>query len=252
MSVQPMETIHHVRGFDCGYGGPFRPLSIANYFQEAAGDHAKILGVGMQNMFSKGWTWMLSRVDIRADRLPVTGDRVTVRTWPAGTNRLFAQRYMELRSESGDLLAGALYEYLVVDIERRRPLRPEKILDPDLRAIVSPPYDDLCAGLHDYPEFAKGQENDFTQAFSIRASPRHMDYNGHVNNAHIVDWLADAVPIEERMTGGIARLKVDFVAELRMGDDVKALSKSIPSSHRHAATLVRDEEIVARASIIWS
>ena len=247
-----METIHHVRGFDCGYGGPFRPLSIANYFQEAAGDHAAILGVGMRDMFSKGWTWMLSRVDIRAEKLPVAGERVIVRTWPAGTSRLFAQRYMELRSESGDLLAGGLYEYLVVDIERRRPMRPEKILDPDLRAIVSPPYDDLRPGLQDYPEFEKGSESDFTEAFSIRASPRHMDYNGHVNNAHIVDWLADAVPIEERLAGGIARLKVDFVAELRRGDDVKALSKSISDPCRHAALLVRDTEIVARASIVWT
>jgi hypothetical protein len=36
----PLETIYKVRGYDCGYGGPLRPLALANYLQEAAADHA--------------------------------------------------------------------------------------------------------------------------------------------------------------------------------------------------------------------
>ncbi|MFA5851755.1 MAG: acyl-ACP thioesterase domain-containing protein, partial [Spirochaetales bacterium] len=126
MSVQPLETRHSVRGYDCGYGGSFRPLSIANYFQEAAGDHALILGVGMDAMFSQGRTWMLSRVDIEIEDLPRSGDEVIVRTWPAGTDRIFAMRYIELLSADGRLLAGALYDYFIVDLEKRRPMRPEK------------------------------------------------------------------------------------------------------------------------------
>ena len=40
MAIEAHETRHWVRGFDCGYGGPFKALSLADYFQEAAGDHA--------------------------------------------------------------------------------------------------------------------------------------------------------------------------------------------------------------------
>jgi len=45
---------YEVRGFDCGYGGPFTPLALANYFQEAAGLHAERLGIGMAEAGQRG------------------------------------------------------------------------------------------------------------------------------------------------------------------------------------------------------
>ena len=141
------ETPHIVWGYDCGYGGPFKPLSLANYFQEAAGDHAAKLGIGMDDMFPRGLTWMLSRIDIKAERLPSKGDRVTVKTWPSGTSKVFALRYMELLDEAGNLMAGALYEYLIVDFNSRRIVRPEKFITAEMLGGPRAPYPDLNPGL---------------------------------------------------------------------------------------------------------
>lgn len=225
--LRPHEITHTVRGFDCGYGGPFRPLSLANYFQESAGIHASVLGIGMHEMFANGRTWMLSRIDIRAEKLPTQGDSVTVRTWPAGTDRLFALRYLELLDSQGRQMAGALYQYIIVDIEKRRPLRPERILSPDMVCNLPPPYADLSPGLSDFPEFDllknKCISETFIQSFQITAGARHIDYNGHVNNGHIIDWLCDAIPLEKRGTGRLARLKVDFLNEIKLGQQVTAL-----------------------------
>lgn len=211
-----------MRGYDCGYGGSFRPLSIANYFQEAAGDHALILGVGMDAMFSQGRTWMLSRIDIEIEDLPRSGDEVIVRTWPAGTDRIFAMRYIELLSSDGRLLAGALYDYFIVDLEKRRPMRPEKILNPTMRGELPAPYPDLSPGVPEFPGFDGGAPEGWTEAFTMRVGPRHIDYNGHVNNAHFIDWLCDAIPVEKRGSGRAARIKVDFVSEVKAGEEVTA------------------------------
>lgn len=264
MSVEPLETHHIVWGYDCGYGGPFKPIALANYFQEAAGDHAAALGIGMEDMFAEGRTWMLSRLDIRAERLPETGEEVLVRTWPAGTERIFALRCIELLAKNGERLAGALYEYLIVDIEKRKPLRPERILNPGLKTELARPYPDLKPGLQEIPEFAladknsevdKDTEGAFAESFRLTAGPRHIDSNGHVNNAHIIDWLCDAVPKERRGAGQIRRIKVDFVAEVKLGDQIVALWMEKRGVHydgcEYLSAIVRNGEIVGRSLTRW-
>ena len=84
------DTLHttlefEIHGYDCGYGGPLRAFALVNFLQEAAGVSAASLGFGMEDLHAKGRTWMLSRLDLRADELPRDGERVIVRTWPAGS-----------------------------------------------------------------------------------------------------------------------------------------------------------------------
>jgi acyl-ACP thioesterase len=236
MSIKAFDTTYRVRGFDCGYGGPFRPLSLANYFQETAGDHAAVIGIGMTEMFSAGRTWMLSRIDVEAERLPKNGDEVIVRTWPAGTSHLFALRYLCLLSASGDLLAGARYDYLIVDQDKRRPLRPEKIIDSAMVGDLPPPYPDLSPGLQGEAGFEPAELAGRQPSFMVKA--------------YIIDWLCDAVPKEERASGALARLKVDFVAELKQGEEIAALSWKDGAWTKSA--LMRGGELVARAAIRWA
>lgn len=252
MSVQPLETRHWVRGYDCGYGGPFSPLSIANFFQEAAGDHALALGVGMDAMFSQGRTWMLSRVDIEIEDLPRSGDEVIVRTWPAGTDRIFAMRYLELLSAQGRLMAGARYDYFIVDLEKRRPLRPEKILNPTMKGELPAPYPDLAPGVPGLPGFADGIPDAWALAFGMNVGPRHIDYNGHVNNAHFIDWLCDAIPMEGRGSGRASRIKVDFISEVKAGEEIVAYWADDAASSGKLSALVREGEVVAKALTRWA
>jgi acyl-ACP thioesterase len=245
----PLETIYKVRGYDCGYGGPLRPLALANYLQEAAADHAAELGVGMREMGEKAITWMLSRLDLRVEALPREGEEVRVRTWSWKTDRLFALRCLELRSGGGLLLAGAVYAYLVVDLEKRRPLRPERVLRPGMHSDIEAPFPDLDAVT------ALGAGRDPAEleslatappAFSVSACPRHIDHNGHVNNGHLVDWLCDAVPADKRGGGELRRLKVEFLAEVLEGDRLEARWLSGSSA------LTRGAETVARCSTSWA
>lgn len=270
--TEPLEMDYVVRGFDCGYGGPLRPFALANFFQEAAGAHAAMLGIGMEDLWRKGLTWMLARIDIRIARLPEHGAKVRVRTWPAGTRRLFALRCLELEDEREHRLAGALYEYVIVDMNTRRPVRPERHLSPDLKADRAWPYADLAPGVEEEPFLEFGRENlaagqGFELAFEIEARGRHIDHNGHVNNAHFVNWLCDAVPGAEDGTGpqkvsetgsvsepshvpAIApqRLRIDFVHEIRRGERVRAWYMPAGEGMWFTA-LTTEQGLAARASL---
>ena len=104
--IKPLEIRYEVRGYDCGYGGPLKPFALANFFQETAGAHATVLGIGMEDMWARGLTWMLSRIDIRIEAMPGAGQKVIARTWPVGAKKLYAQRCLELLDESGFRYAG--------------------------------------------------------------------------------------------------------------------------------------------------
>lgn len=252
MSTGVFEIRYKVRGFDCGYGASFRPMTIANFFQEAAGGHADILGIGMEAMFAAGRTWMLSRIDIAMEALPEEGDDVLVRTWPAGTDRIFALRYIEMLGAGGRRLGGALYSYLIVDIEKRRPIRPEKILGPAMKTDIPPPYPDLSPGALTAPEFDEARRGGWTAAFAIQAGPRHIDHNGHVNNAHFIDWLCDAIPSNERGRGRVARIKADFAAEVKLGENIEVFRAEGREPGEKYSILARSGEVVARALTRWS
>ncbi|MGO8695307.1 MAG: acyl-[acyl-carrier-protein] thioesterase [Rectinemataceae bacterium] len=251
--ASPFSLEYGIRGFDCGYGGPLRVLPLLNLIQEAAGAHADRLGWGVDDLMAQGRTWMLSRLDIRIEGLPRAGDRVEVATWPAGAERLFALRDFVIRSSDGRVLVGAVYAYLIVDLAARRPLRPERVFGPEFPKGPDPhPIADFS--------FTVPEASSMELSFPLRACPRHMDNNGHVNNAHIADWLADAVPRAVRAEGGLRALRVEFSAEALEGDDIRALWGRPPSGPESigdpgiqvVSELRRGEEIVARARTEWS
>lgn len=247
MAIRPLEMTQRVQGFDCGYGGPLKVMPLLNWMQEAAGEHARIIGVGKDTMFAAGRTWMLSRLDLRMDRAPETGEELRIMTWPSGLDRLFAQRCFLLSDGRGRRVGGALYSYLVVDFASRRPLRPERVIPPDLRADEPMPYPDLSAGAGEAsPATVAAME----EAFSIKASARHIDHNGHVNSAHLADWMCDAVPGDRRGNGGLLRLKVDYLNELLEGETASSLWIPLDDGGNFSM-LRRGADTVARARSWW-
>ncbi|HCM25839.1 MAG: hypothetical protein A2Z99_13450 [Treponema sp. GWB1_62_6] len=247
MSVQAFESRFSIRGFDCGYGGPLRILALADLLQEAAYAHAEELRFGKDSMGESGRTWMMSRADLRVYRSPREGETVTVRTWPASTERLFALRDFQMEDERGALLAAASYAYLIIDIAARRPLRPEGILPPELRA-------DRPRALAEPRYAAERPEAAWTEAFAETAGMRHLDHNGHVNNAHLIAWLCDAPPSACRGTGLPAELHVEFAQEVLPGAVLTVSWAPLPPCDglvRYAAELRRGDEICARADMAW-
>ena len=203
-----------VHGYDCGYGGALRPFALVNFLQEAADINATVLGIGMDDLHGRGQTWMLSRLELRADALPCDGDRVIVRTWPAGAKKLFAMRALDMRRPDGSSLVRAVYAYLVVDVEARRPLRPDHVFGGQMPC--SPEGFPIPDYSFDIPE-AETPAVSFIQ----RVRGRHIDYNGHANNAHLINWLADAA-MPEGQRRELFSLRVEFAAEALEGDELYA------------------------------
>ena len=167
--------------------------SIFDLFQEGAISHAADLGVGVDTLAHTGQAWILSRLSLFVERRPAYGEIIEVRTWPRRWEKLFALRDYEIRDAGGNAVVRGRGGWLVLDSEKRKPLRIEPVLGslPPNEGIDAFPRTGASAipiGLGPRENFAKTAER--TALFS------DIDIYGHVNNARYVQWIQDATDID--------------------------------------------------------
>jgi acyl-ACP thioesterase len=223
-------------------------LALADYFQEAAGHHADELGVSMQDLLAEGRAWVLAHFRLEIDRLPDWNEEITLETWPSGLERLFATREVVFRDGEGDSIAQGTSAWLVINTERRRPVRPPSVLYD-----IEPP--DRPAPLDtDLADLPAPSRTDRTEAFSVRY--HDLDLNRHVNNVRYLEWALETLPpsvLDERRCTGLA---LQFEAEATHGDPVRATAQidgdEGPLSVRHRLALADTDRTLARATTTWA
>lgn len=205
-----------IRASDVTPRGTASVPALVAHFQEAAGRHAAALGVSMQDLLAAGRAWVLARFRMEVDRLPRWGDRIEIETWPSGLDRVFATREFVVRGAEG-VLARGTSAWLVIDSERRRPLRPPSALHdletPDRPAPLRSSETDLTAPAR----------RDRERTFTVRY--HDLDLNRHVNNVRYLEWALETLPpavLDERRCTAVA---LQFEAEATLGDPVRATAE---------------------------
>ncbi|MDR2181133.1 MAG: acyl-ACP thioesterase [Treponema sp.] len=193
-------------------------LTIAatfDYFQEAAISHAEILGVGRDAMTTGGQVWVLSRLSVFMERRPRFGEPVTVRSWPRGPNRLFAVRDYDILGENGEPAVRGRGAWLILDLEKRRPLRPQQATErlPRNEGIDSLP--GPAPGNEAPPGLAASSP---PPAASRRVCYSDIDYNGHMNNTRYIQWIQDLMENSVLENARQIRLDINYLAEARFGE----------------------------------
>lgn len=90
MALNFLEKDYRIHVYETGPDGKLSLYSLFDYFQDIASDHAVQLGFGRDDLVKKNHFWVLSRIYAVIYELPVWGDKITLRTWPKGTDRIFA------------------------------------------------------------------------------------------------------------------------------------------------------------------
>ena len=204
--------------FDLRFAGVDRSdrLTLAwafAFFQEAAISHATALGVGRNALADSGQAWVLSRFSVFMEQRPGYGENITVRTWPRGSEKLFALRDYEISESSGKALVRGRASWLVLDLEKRRPLRIEPIieklpLNEGKNALLSGPLS-IASSL------------DLVTAGERQAVYSDIDYYGHVNNVRYIQWIQDMIPPDLLDRADQLRLDINYLGETMPGEKVE-------------------------------
>jgi acyl-ACP thioesterase len=180
--------------------------AVFNFLQETAINHAENLGVGRAAMAKNNQVWIISRISVQIFKRPQYRETVTVRTWPRGGEKLFAFRNYEIRSSQDIPLVQARSCWLIVDLEKRRPLRPQIVINmlPLNEGIDISPIN--IGSLSEVPNLQKATER--------KAAYSDLDYNGHVNNVSYIQWIQDTLEPVHLENAETMRLDINYLNEI--------------------------------------
>lgn len=246
MKNQEIQKVYHtdfkVRSYEIDRRGNATISSICNYFQEAAGLHAKHLHFDISDLLETGMTWILYKMHIKMNHFPERWQDVKVVTWPSSGDGLRAFRDYELRDESDNVLGAAISQWMILKTENRRPVRlPDEILNMGLET------DHHVMDIDKRP--VKNLDKEGAELIT-KVGNFDLDMNNHVNNVKYIDWItgynrngSDLICDE---------VNIQYQAEALAGDSIYHKEIS-PGNGLRKHTLYKGEnkEVIASAETHW-
>ena len=201
---------HHQCSADC----KLKLKSIFDIFQDAAAEHADILGCGMKNMLEHKTLWVISRQKIAINRLPEVGENITVETYPCGMERLFAIREYRIYDGENNLIIQGTAAWLIIDMNTMRPKR----LNEELLALV-PDNSNMPVSFHALGKLPLCKD-DSMFCFSTQVRSSDIDMNRHLNNANYAAMVQDAVYSIEKNVDDITSVEINYLRSGKSGEDI--------------------------------
>jgi medium-chain acyl-[acyl-carrier-protein] hydrolase len=236
-----------VRSFEADPLGRLQVPILCRLLQEAATAHAAELGVAVDALVDSGVAWVLNRLDLHVQRWPRSDDEIVIETWPSAMNRLLTERRFRIVDSSGQESGRASTLWLVLDLERRRPVRLPAHVVENLQKLG------LAPDPNRPDELAPPDTITSELGFSVRRSD--VDLAGHANNTSFVEWVVEAVPDQVWSACNLSDLSIQFLAECRRGQTVLSRSQLLGDDEtpevRHQLIREEDGVEVARALTTW-
>ena len=248
MELLQFEKEYRVHVYETGPDGKLNLCSLFNYMQDIASDHAVKLGFGRDDLMRDNRFWVLSRIYVVIDRLPLWEDKIILRTWPNGTDRLFALRNYEVNYPDGRHIASGTSSWLILDQNTKKVQRPDSVLttyNPDLHAKSSP--------LRYANKIEAAAENGKTSP-TFRVNVSDLDVNLHTNNVRYLKWASDCYSLGHIMDHDPQSAEINYLAESKFDEDIVIKTSSEngdKSCFNHSIFRMNDNKELCRIRIEW-
>ena len=190
--------------------GRLKPGHLLGLVQDAAGDHSKLLGTGRDALEKKHLFWAVIRHRVQISRLPGSGEKITLETWPMPTTRTAYPRASIAFDREGKELFRCVSLWVLMDQNTRAMVLPGK-------SGIS--LDGLVRG----NELAiPGSLIPKTMEYQMRRTVRFtdLDINGHMNNCRYLDWVTDLLPSSFHQEHPMREFSVSYLSEVTEGTEV--------------------------------
>lgn len=198
------------------YRGRLFVKTLCDLFNDVAEVQTEHYGVDVDTLNAQGMTWMLHRLHICLNKMPLKEEEVYIETWPSGVDRFFALRDYCMLRENGEELVRATSEWMYIDMKRRRPLRlPENVVamstEHQIKKLEMVP-------ILDEKEFGgeMQEERHFTATFD------HIDFNGHVTQASYMRWITNSLPFEFLKDHVLVEVEVIYAHEIMPDSSIRS------------------------------
>jgi len=248
MELKQFIKEYFVHVYETGPDGRLNLHSLFNYLQDIASEHAIKLGFGREDLIKKNHFWVLSRIYAEIYELPAWEDSILVKTWPTGTDKMFAMRNYEINFPDGRPIASSVSSWLIVDRTTKRIQRPDDILlryNTDNEKTVS----SVRSSVKLTGPAGSGKLSD---AFNVKISD--LDINLHTNNANYMKWVTDIYDLNFITNHQPCSAEINYLAESMFNDEIIIRTSPDPADNNyydHSVIRKSDEKELCRIRIEW-
>jgi len=235
-----------VRSYEVDVTGRATVLTISNFLQEIAGNHAGKLGVSVDKLFAKKLTWVLSRLHLKMFSYPFWREEVSILTWPSDAYGKFATRDFEIFNSKNEIIGKATTSWMLLDLIKLRP-----ITMPDFIMNINRPQRERAID-DKFEKLPKLEKFEFQNKYNVRLSD--LDINQHVNNVNYIEWAIETIPVEISQKYKLNQFEISFRAESKYGDSVVSRAQEFKNNDQKtfSHSLIKDnsqlELAIARSS----
>jgi acyl-ACP thioesterase len=248
MDSLQFEKEYRIHVYETGPDGKLNLYSLFNYMQDIASDHAIRLGFGRDDLMRDNRFWVLSRIYSEVEIWPLWEETIMIKTWPNGTDKLFALRNYEVSYPDGRHIASGTSSWLILDRTTKRVQRPDSILatyNPNLHQEASP------------IRYASKLENNcqdgkVSAVYKVKISD--LDVNLHTNNVRYLNWVCDTYDLDFIMKNEPQSAEINYLAESKYDEEVIIRTSSESDRNNcycHSISRTGDNKELCRLRIEW-
>ena len=248
MDLLQFEKEYRIHVYETGPDGKLNLYSLFNYMQDIASVHAIKLGFGRDDLMRDNHFWVLSRIYAVINKWPLWEESLILRTWPNGTDKLFALRNYEVRYPNGRHIASGTSSWLILDQTTKRVQRPDSILsryNSNLHTDTSP--------VRYATKIDPSAENGIkSPLFRIKVSD--LDVNLHTNNVRYLKWVSDTYNLDFILNNNPQSAEINYLAESKFDEEIMirtSVENNDDSFYNHSIFRTNDNKELCRIRIGW-
>lgn len=237
------QTETEVNGFDIDFRHNIHIYRLLHLIHEAAGQHAKVLNRGWDDLHQDGLFWALSKVYVIVHQYPKWNDKITIQTWPKAHETLVFLRDYEVFSEKGELLVSASSEWMIVDYRVNRIMRMDQM------------------SMHiDFPDQKHAIQNRVQKLKRVPLSENttfhkvfisELDMNDHVNNVNYAKWMIDQFDYSFYQKHTLKEIIINYSYQLKAEDQYTFATEQTESLAFNTTIYNQERKEICKISTHW-
>ena len=199
--------------FHCDFSHRLFMGHLGNHLLNAADFHSTDRDFGMTYLNPIHKTWVLSRLAVEMDEMPMQYTKFNVETWVESAMKYFTNRNFRVVGEDGKVYGYGRSVWAMIDTETRQ---PQDILEIHDGEIVN-----WIETEKECPIEKSSRVKMSDKAVLVREIDTYyndVDVNGHVNSIKYIEHILDLLSIDFYRENKIKRFEIAYVAESYGGD----------------------------------
>ncbi len=242
-----------VEPFHCDFSNHLFMSSLSNDLLNASDYHSESRGYGISYLNERHRTWVLSRLAVEMNDMPVAYDKIAISTWVEGAFRFFTSRNYAITSQDHQKVYGyGRSIWAMIDTDTRQPVDILQVRGGLIKDYIET---DRECPIAKPGRVAIGQGA--VKMKTVTMNYHDIDVNGHVNSIKYIEHVLDLFDLDWYRSHRLKRFDIAYVAESHAGDELsffmeKVAAEAKSDEEEYLVRIVRngeEESEVVRCSI---